>query len=159
VHVRLLQPAAVPGRDEYSLAKQPLASRGYIGHEKVGDARWLTENRIQFVFSQAWPPVPRLEPRRVDEIYFGDTLKARIWIYLDAIMDPLRENPDVQFVPIEGALRAARRQIGQASYEEARGSYDFLDRYYFRTAGPEKKALADDLREEVAARRTGKKGA
>jgi hypothetical protein len=156
---RLPYLAEMSGLTQYSLAKQPLASRGYIGHEKVGDARWLTENRIQFVFSQAWPPVPRLEPRRVDEIYFGDTLKARIWIYLDAIMDPLRENPDVQFVPIEGALRAARRQIGQASYEEARGSYDFLDRYYFRTAGPEKKALADDLREEVAARRTGKKGA
>jgi len=95
----------------------------------------------------------------VDEIYFGDTLKARIWIYLDAIMDPLRDNPDVQFVPIDGALRAARRQIGQVSYEEARGIYEFLDRYYFHTAGPGKKALADELREAVDARRPGKKGA
>jgi hypothetical protein len=156
---RLPYLAEMSGLTQYSLAKQPLVSRGYIGHEKVGDARWLTENGIQFVFSQAWPPVPRLEPKRVDEIYFGDTLKARIWIYLDAIMDPLRDNPDVQFVPIEGALRAARRQIGQASYEEARGIYDFLNRYYFQTAGPEKKMLADELREAVDARRPGKGGA
>jgi hypothetical protein len=156
---RLPYLAEMSGLTQYSLAKQPLASRGYIGHEKVGDARWLTDNRIQFVFSQAWPPVPRLGPRRVDEIYFGDTLKARIWIYLDAIMDPLRDNPDFQFVPIEGALRAARRQIDQVSYEEARGIYDFLDRYYFQTAGPGKKALADELREAVDARRPGKKGA
>ena len=147
------------GLTQYSLAKQPLAARGYIGHEKAADARWLTENRIQFVFSQAWPLVPRSEPRLVDEIYFGDTLKARIWIYVDAIMDPLRSDPDVQFVPIENALRAARRQIEHASYEEARSVYEFLGRYYFRTAGPEKKALADELLEAVNARRPGKTGA
>lgn len=156
---RLPYLAEMSGLTQYSLAKQPLAVRGYIGHEKVADARWLTENRIQFVFSQAWPPVGRSEPRRVDEIYFGDTLKARIWIYVDTIMDPLRSDPAVQFVPIENALRAARRQIGQASYDEARSVYDFLDRYYFQTAGPEKKALADELREAVEARRAGKGGA
>jgi len=95
----------------------------------------LTENRIQLIFSQALPPVQRAEPGRVDEIYFGDTLKARIWIYVDAIMDPLRDNPAVRFVTIEATLHAAKRQ----------------------TAGPEKRPLADALRAEVEAR-LGKPG-
>ena len=127
--------AEMSGLTQYSLAKQPLAARGYIGHEKVGDAQWLTENRIQLIFSQALPPVQRAEPGRVDEIYFGDTLKARIWIYVDAIMDPLRDNPAVRFVTIEATLHAAKRQ----------------------TAGPEKRPLADALRAEVEAR-LGKPG-
>jgi hypothetical protein len=151
--------AEMSGLTQYSLAKTPLAARGYIGHEKAADAQWLTENRIQFVFSQARPPIPRPEPRRVDEIYFGDTLKARIWIYLDAIMDPLRDNPAVQFVPIESALRVAKRRIEQGSYEEAVAVYDFLDRYYFQAAGPEKQPLADDVKAAVDARRAGKTGA
>ena len=156
---RLPYLAEMSGLTQYSLAKKPLAARGYIGHEKAGDAQWLTENRIQLIFSQAWPPVPRPEPRRVDEIYFGDTLKARIWIYVDAVMDPLRNNPGVQFVPIESALRAAKRHIDQASYEEATAVYDFLERYYFQAAGPERKPLADELKEAVNARRAGKTGA
>lgn len=154
---RLPYLAEMSGLTQYSLAKQPLTARGYIGHEKVGDARWLTENRIQFIFSQALPPVPRAEPRRVDEIYFGDVLKARIWIYVDAVMDPLRDNPALTFVPIEGTLHVAKRRIEQASYEEAKGIYDFLERYYFQTAGPEKRPLADALRAQVEAR-AGKPG-
>ena len=150
--------AEMTGLTQYSLAKKPIAERGYIGHEKAGDAAWLTDNRMQFIFSQALPPVPRTEPRRVDEIYFGDTLKARIWIYVDAVMDPLRGNPGVRFVPIERALQAAQQQIEQASYEEATGIYDFLDRYYFQTAGPDKQALADELRATVDARRQGERG-
>jgi hypothetical protein len=102
----------------------------------------------------------RAAPRakRVDEIYFGDTLKARIWIYLDAIWTPSATIQTSSSCPSK-ALRAARRQISQASHEEARGIYDFLDRYYFQTAGPEKKVLADELREAVDARRPGKGGA
>ena len=41
----------------------------------------------------------------------------------------------------------------------ARSVYEFLGRYSFQTAGPEKKALADELREAVNARRPGKTGA
>src|SRR3984893_1394698 len=93
---RLPYLAEMSGLTQYSLAKKPLAARGYIGHEKAGDAQWLTENRIQLIFSQAWPPVPRPEPRRVDEIYFGDTLKARIWIYVGMRPIPLPHNPPVR---------------------------------------------------------------
>ena len=151
--------AEMSGLTQSSLAKKPLAARGYIGHEKVPDAQWLTDNNIHFIFSQAIPPVARSEPRRVDEIYFGDTLKATIWVYVDAIMDPLRNNPAVTFVPIEDALRAAQRQIELASYEEAKSLYDFLERFYFQSAGPDTKALADELRRKVDAKRPGQPGA
>ena len=139
------------GLTQYSLAKMPLTVRGHVGHEKVADARWMTEHGIHFVFAQE-PPSPRSEPR-VDEILFDGILKARIWVYVDAIMDPLRSNPDVRFLPIEGTLREAQRHIEGASHAEARRIYDVLQRYYFQTAGPEKKQLADALWRQVEARR------
>jgi len=138
------------GLTQYSLAKMPLTVRGHVGHEKVADARWMTEHGIHFVFAQE-PPSPRGE-LRVDEIVFDGILKARIWIYVDAIMDPLRSNPDVRFLPIEGTLREARRHIEGASHAEARRIYAVLQRYYFQTAGPEKKPLADALWRQVEAR-------
>jgi arabinofuranosyltransferase len=139
------------GLTQYSLAKMPLTVRGQVGHEKVADARWMTEHGIHFVFAQE-PPSPRSE-LRVDEIVFDGILKARIWIYVDAIMDPLRSNPDVRFLPIEGTLREAGRHIEGASHAEAHRIYDVLQRYYFQTAGPEKKPLADALWRQVEARR------
>jgi hypothetical protein len=139
------------GLTQYSLAKMSLTVRGHVGHEKVADARWMTEHGIHFVFAQE-PVLPRSE-LRVDEIVFDGILKARIWIYADAIMDPLRSNPDVRFLPIEGTLREAQRHIEGASHAEARRIYDVLQRYYFQTAGPEKKPLADALWRQVEARR------
>lgn len=143
--------AEMTGLTQYSLAKAPLEARGHVGHEKVADSGWMTAHDIHFIFAQE-PADPRAEPR-VDEIVFGGILKARIWTYVDAIMDPLRGHPDVRFVPIEGTLREARRHIETASPDEARRIYDVLHRYYFRSAGPEKKPLADALRRQVEARR------
>ena len=143
--------AEMTGLTQYSLAKAPLEARGHVGHEKVADPGWMTAHGIHFIFAQE-PADPRAEPR-VDEIVFGGILKARIWTYVDAIMDPLRGHPDVRFVPIEGTLREARRHIETASPDEARRIYDVLHRYYFRSAGPEKKPLADALQRQVEARR------
>ena len=143
--------AEMTGLTQYSLARAPLETRGHVGHEKVAGPQWMTDHDIHFVFAQE-PPDPRAGAR-VDEIVFGGILKARIWTYVDAIMDPLRGRPDVRFVPIEGTLREAQRHIETASAEEARRIYDVLQRYYFRTAGPEKKPLADALLKRVEARR------
>jgi hypothetical protein len=141
------------GLTQYSLAKRPLAARGHVGHEKVADDEWLTRNRIHLIFSQAPPPVSGSGPIRVDEIAFGDVLKARIWIYEDAIMDRLRSDPRVKFTPIEETLREAQRHIAQAPYEEAQRIHAVLQRYYFRAAGPARQALADELARQVEARR------
>jgi arabinofuranosyltransferase len=146
--------AEMTGLTQYSLAKRPLPMRGHVGHEKVADDGWLTANRIHFVFSQVPPPVSQAGPLGVDEIAFGGELvKARIWIYDDAIMDRLRGDPLVRFTPIEDTLREAQRQIAQAPYEEARRIHDVLQRYYFRSAGPSKQAVADELARQVEARR------
>lgn len=143
--------AEMTGLTQYTLAKTPLDARGHVGHEKVASPQWMTDHGIHFIFAQE-PPNPRTGAR-VDEIVFGGILKARIWTYEDAIMDPLRGQPDVRFVPIEGTLREAQRHIETASHEEARRIYDVLQRYYFHAAGPEKKPLADALLKRVEARR------
>lgn len=146
--------AEMTGLTQYSLAKRPLAARGHVGHEKTADDAWLTANRIHLIFSQVPPPVGQAGPLGVDEIAFaGELLKARIWIYEDAIMDRLRGDPRVRFTPIEDALREAQRQIAQAPYAEARRIQDVLQRYYFRSAGPSKQAAAEELARQVEARR------
>ena len=141
------------GLTQYSLAKKPLTTRGRVGHEKSVDDQWATENNIHLIFVYALPPVPGSEPRRVDEIYFGDTLKGKVWIYSDAIMDRLRDNPAVSFVPIEHTLSSAHREIEQASYADAQRVYAFLDRFYFRTAPPERQRLAEELKRQVEAKK------
>jgi hypothetical protein len=143
--------AEMTGLTQYSLAKAPLEARGHVGHEKVASPQWMTDHDIHFIFAQQ-PPDPQAGAR-VDEIVFGGILKARIWTYVDAIMDPLRGHPDVRFVPIEGTLREAQRHIETASPEEAQRIYAVLQRYYFQAAGPEKKPLADALLKRVEARR------
>jgi hypothetical protein len=81
VRLRLLEPAPVPGRltglTQYSLARRPLAERGPIGHEKTADDPWLREHGVHFVVSQDFSPVARFEPRRHDEVLFGDLARAR----------------------------------------------------------------------------------
>jgi hypothetical protein len=150
---RLPYLAEITGLTQYSLAKAPLAARGHVGHEKRAGDEWLTGNRIHFVFSQLPPPVSRGGPLRVDEIAFGDLLKARIWIYDDAIMDRLRAVPGVTFAPIETALREAERHIAAAPHAEAQRIYAVLERYYFRGSGPAKRPLAEALLRQVEARR------
>jgi len=150
---RLPYLAEITGLTQYSLAKAPLAARGHVGHEKRAGDEWLTRNGIHFVFSQLPPPISRGGPLRVDEIAFDDLLKARIWLYDDAIMDRLRNTPGVTFAPIETTLREAERHIAAAPYEEARRIYAVLERYYFRGAGPAKRPLAEALLRQVEARR------
>lgn len=141
------------GLTQYSLAKAPLMARGHVGHEKVASDEWLADHDIHFVFSQVPPPISRGGPLRIDEIAFGEALRARIVIYDEAMMDRLRKDPRVAFTPIEVTLREAQHLIAIASPEEARRIYAALERYYFRRAGPSKQAQADALRRQVEARR------
>jgi hypothetical protein len=137
----------ITGLTQYSLAKRPIAERGFIGHEKVADSGWLTDNEIHFVVSQALPPVTR-QPRTLalDEIYFGDLAKARIHIYSDEVMDALRGLPDVDFVPIERVVELSKKRMQRTSLAEAERIYDDLQRFYFRTAGARSEALNRELR-------------
>jgi len=58
--------AEMTGLTQYSLAKQPLAERADIGHEKSPSRRWFTENRIHLLIKQDLPPLP--DPAAIDEI-------------------------------------------------------------------------------------------
>jgi hypothetical protein len=126
----------ITGLTQYSLAKRPLEQRGFIGHEKVADDEWLRENEIHMVLSQELPPLqPRPGVLKIDEVHFGDLARARIHLYSDAVMDPLRGRPDVRFTPIERAIRHSAKRMQDASRAEAEAIYAQLRRYYLDAAG------------------------
>ena len=145
--------AEMTGLTQYSLAKQPLAERGLVGHEKSADEAWLTGHEIHMIFLRKTPPLLADGRRRVDLIRFGRDLSAKIWIYSDSVMDRLRDDRNVDFVAIEDVLAQAEREIAETSYADAREILDFLERYYFRTAGSQRQAVAKRLRALVASRR------
>ena len=142
--------AEMNGLTQYSLARQPLTARSRVGHEKSADAAWLTSNRIHLLVSPESPPMMEDGHRRFDVIRFGTTMTARIWIYSDAVMDPLRARADVDFVPIETVLAQAEHDIAAASPEAARTILTFLERYYLTEASPRRAAQIDHLRQLVA---------
>jgi hypothetical protein len=138
------------GLTQYSLAKRPLRERGPIGHEKTADDGWLRENRIHLIIGQEFPPVAKHAPRRHDGLVFGDLARARILLYEDAVMDPLRNRPDVHFAPIERVLEAAAREMEAADAERAAEILAGLEAWYFEHAGPEGEERARPLREILA---------
>ena len=124
------------GLTQYSLARLPLAKRGTIGHEKQPTADWLARNRIHFLVRYAPPPVAREPgPPRMDQIFFGDLAAAQILLYDDAVMDPLRGRPEVDFVPIERVFAQTRRAMRDAPLARARELYMILWDFYLRDAG------------------------
>ena len=147
--------AELNGLTQYSLAKQPLVERGRVGHEKSADAAWLTANHIHLLLSPQAAPLYEDGHRRFDVIGFGRGMSARIWIYSDAVMDPLRGRADVDFVPIETVLAQAERDIAAASPDNARAILAFLERYYLAHAAPTRAAQVEHLRRMVADRNQG----
>lgn len=124
------------GLTQYSLARLPISARGFIGHEKAPTDEWLTENHIHFIVGHEYPEVrPPEHGRQHDEIHFSNLVRARIWTYSDDIMDRLRGNPNVSFVPIEQVLAQTAAQLVHRRAAERKSALAYLDRYYFRTAG------------------------
>jgi arabinofuranosyltransferase len=142
------------GLTQYSLAKMPLTERGHIGHEKTASGAWLTENGIHLVVSRRYPPIERRPGEQAfDEIYFSDVAVARIHLYSDEVMDPLRELSYVSFVPIEEVIEHVRRVIQRAPLEKAERAYEWLQRYYLRAAGTRGEAIARGLEASLEIRR------
>lgn len=128
--------AEITGLTQYSLAKRPLAERGIIGHEKLADDTWFDENEIHFVVSQELPPL-RGKPGVIksNEIRFGDLARARIQLYVDEVMDPLRGRTDVHFTPIERVLALSAERMQAVPRDEAETIYTEMRRYYLARAG------------------------
>jgi hypothetical protein len=81
------------GLTQYSLARQPIARRGWIGHEKRATDAWLEANEIHLVVSQRFPPIARPPgPARADLVLFG---VARVIHRDDALMRELASRPGV----------------------------------------------------------------
>ena len=141
------------GLTQYSLARLPLAQRGWIGHEKRATDVWLTDHDIHFVLSQRFPPVARPPGAdTTDLVYFGDVAVARIHRYDDAVMEALRRRPGVSFVPIQQVIERRRREIERASPERAREILAWLERYYLDAAPQRGGATGAELRALVGSR-------
>ena len=142
------------GLTQYSLARLPLAERGLIGHEKQPDDRWLDQHDIHLVVAQEWPIAPPPPGgRRHDEVYVDNLVKARIWLYSDAVMDPLRGRPEVSFIPIEQVIERLRGEMEAAPLARASAIHDYLDRYYLRAAGARGAAIEVELQALLDAKR------
>jgi hypothetical protein len=144
----------ITGLTQYSLAKQPISERGVIGHEKAADTAWLAQNEIHFIVSQV--PAPQRRPPgvlKVDEIYFDGLARARVVVYSDRVMDPLRGRPDVDFVPIERVVELSRQRMARAGLAEAEQIYADLRRFYFERAGERGAAWDEQLRELLSDKR------
>ncbi|CAN0447266.1 unnamed protein product, partial [Phaeothamnion confervicola] len=132
---RLPYLAEMTGLTQYSLAKQPLLKRGRVGHEKRADDAWLSANGIHLIFFHADPPLTYGQGmRQFDLVRFGNLITAMVWKYSDAVMDPLRNRADVDFVPIELVLAQAEKDIARADAATARSILAFLERYYLADA-------------------------
>jgi hypothetical protein len=125
---RLPYLAEATGLTQYSLAKRPLVTRGHVGHEKGPDDRWLSENRIHLIFRQE--PVMPGEVRHADAVWVGARLKATLWTYDHAVMDPLQGRPNVKFTPIGETLARAEQKLAKADPVEGGRLRSFLDRFY-----------------------------
>jgi hypothetical protein len=143
------------GLTQYTLAKRPLAERGVIGHEKSANREWLREHGVQLLVGQKLPPVERPPgPPRSDTLYIGDIAKAEILVYDDAVMDPLRGRPGIEFVPIERVFAETRREMRAAPFERAQELYAGLHAFYLRHAGARGAAWDRELRGILEEKRT-----
>jgi len=145
------------GLTQYSLARLPLARRGFIGHEKGPTPDWLSEHGVNLIVTHDDPPfrLGRGGPEP-DQLYFGWLARARIVRYSDAVMDALRNQPGVMFVPIEQVLAAARADLRTGSVPQAREIYRYLDGYYFKSGGPKAAAAAAELQRLLREKEAGR---
>jgi hypothetical protein len=151
---RLPYVAETNGLTQYSLAKLPLEHRGAIGHEKKATVGWFHENRIHFLVRYEKPPVRRpAGPPRMDEIYFGDLAMANVLLYDDAVMEPLRRQPEIHFVPIERVFAQTKSSMQAAPLARAEELYGILRDFYLDDAGERGAEWDQELREILAEKR------
>lgn len=137
----------ITGLTQYSLAKKPLAERGFIGHEKLADASWYADHGIHLLFRQRWPweVAAAGEPWAFNRITLGGVCEGKILRYDDAIMEELGRRPGVRFQSIDNTLERARRSMEVAAGPEAEALLRTLDGYYFRQASGRREAVRREL--------------
>jgi len=143
------------GLTQYSVAKKRVAERGRIGHEKAVNKDWMTANGVQMYLFLDKEPLVRNGARRYDYARLGGRLTALIWIYKDEVVDGFRNEPEIDFVPIEVVMPGIEAGLARQPYSQARATLDVFETYYLDHAAPRWAETAVRMRRIVADKQPG----
>lgn len=141
------------GLTQYSVAKKRVEERGRVGHEKAVNKEWMTAHDVQMYLFLDQQPLVKNGARRYDYARLGGRLTALIWIYKDEVVDAFRNEPDVDFVPIELVMPGIEASLGRQDYAQARDTLDLFEGYYLDHAAPKWAETATRMRRMVADKR------
>ena len=138
------------GLTQYSVAKMQSEGRGRVGHEKTVNKAWMTAHGVQMHLFLDQDPLVRNGQRRYDYVRLGGRLTALIWIYRDEVVDAFREQPEIDFVPIEVIMPGVEASLVKQPYALARATLDLFETYYLDHAAPQWAEAAARMRGIVA---------
>ncbi|MBK8961354.1 MAG: hypothetical protein IPM80_23725 [Proteobacteria bacterium] len=138
------------GLTQYSVAKKQVGERGRVGHEKAVDKAWMTAHGVEMYLFMDKEPLVKNGARRYDYARLGGRLTALIWIYRDEVVDAFRDQPDVDFVPIEAVMPGIEASLARQPYAQARATLDLFESYYLDHAAPKWADTAARMRRIVA---------
>jgi hypothetical protein len=116
------------GLTDTVLAHQQLPNRGRPGHEKSASLSYLTDKRINFLFTPAnQKPSSDID---ITAIYF-DSIASRIIGYDNSIMSAFDQFPDVRFIRFPRYLDNYISQMKAIPTQRVRQDYEFFKSYYF----------------------------
>ena len=141
------------GLTQYSVAKKRVEERGRVGHEKAVNKEWMTAHDVQMYLFLDKEPLVKNGARRYDYARLGGRLTALIWIYKDEVVDAFRNQPDIDFVPIELVMPGIEASLSKQAYAQARDTLDLFEGYYLDHAAPKWAATATRMRRMVADKR------
>ena len=137
------------GLTDRTIARQEVGPRSMPGHEKHATPEYLDQRRTQFIARQQPAPPGSFGTLELTEVGLSLTLR----FYDEAVMEPLRHRPGVQFLPIEQALARVSGDVAAADCGGAQRLLALMDRYYFgwNRHRPEAEARRAALGARVAA--------
>lgn len=138
------------GLTQYSVAKKRVGERGRVGHEKAVDKDWMTAHGVEMFLFMDKEPLVKNGARRYDYVRLGSRLTALIWIYRDEVVDAFRNQPDIDFVPIERVMPGIEAGLTRLPYAKARATLDLFETYYLDHAAPQWADTAARMRRIVA---------
>ena len=141
------------GLTQYSVAKKRVEERGRVGHEKAVNKEWMTAHDVQMYLFLDKEPLVKNGARRYDYARLGGRLTALIWIYKDEVVDAFRNQPDIDFVPIELVMPGIEASLSKQAYAQARDTLDLFEGYYLDHAAPKWAETATRMRRMVADKR------
>ena len=138
------------GLTQYSMAKQSLVGgRTRVGHEKRVTKAWMTANNMHMYLFVDGEPLVKNGARRFDYARLGGRFTALIWIYDDKVMDAFRNEPEIDFVPIETILAGLEARMAGQPYARARNMLSYYETFYLNHATGARAELATRLRRMV----------